>query len=134
MELVELIKRWQGLKDTAKEHEEARKEANKEADLVASAVIGLFLDEGIENIAVEGRTYYIGDDIKAVKLNDEIDRDQIVDALIASDLEHMAPRGFNWNSLSAFVRDLKREGEPIPDALAAVIKLSEAHRLGSRTK
>jgi len=134
VELVDLIKRWQKLKDQAKEHEDARIEANKEKDLVAVAVIESMLQSGVENIAVEGRTYYIGDDIKAVKTDSDITRDQIVAALIASDLEHLAPRGYNWNTLHAYIRDLKREGEPLPEPLAAVIKLSQGDRLGSRAK
>ena len=39
---------------------------------------------------------------------------------------------FNTNSLSAYVRELDREGKPLSTALAAVLDVSEVFKLRTR--
>lgn len=134
MELAELIRRWQALKDQASEAEKLRVKCNNDKDALATIVIDKMVEAGVSSIAVDGRTYYIGGKTSAVKTDEDVSREEIVDALMADGLDHLVPRSFNWNTLHAFVKDLTEEGEPLPEHLAAVIKPSKRDTLGSRAK
>ena len=61
--------------------------------------------------------------------------EQVYDALIADGIDQLATRGFNTNSLSAYLKDkLSEEGASLPPNLAQVIDAKEYPSISTRKK
>src|ERR1035438_5616706 len=97
-------------------------------------------------MTVDGRTVSIQQDVYASPLND---REDVVDALKQSELGQYVAENYNTNSLTAFVRELKRDVElrakgenrmyrseevraALPEPLGRALKISFVHKLSSR--
>lgn len=66
---------------------------------------------------------------------DDVTSEQVYDALIADGIDQLATRGFNTNSLSAYLKDkLSEEGASLPPNLAQVIDAKEYPSISTRKK
>ena len=78
-------------------------------------------DEPVERISLKGGiTIDIGTMIWAKVLTD--DKQKLAEALTEAGLEHMLSSGVNAQSLSAYLRELDRENQPLPDILKDLIE------------
>lgn len=66
---------------------------------------------------------------------EDVTSEQVYDALIADGIDQLATRGFNTNSLSAYLKDkLSEEGASLPPNLAQVIDAKEYPSISTRKK
>ena len=104
------------------------------------------MQSGVQRMTVDGRTVSIQQDVYASPLND---REEVVNALKQSELGQYVAENYNTNSVTAFVRELKREVESrahnenrmygeddvraaLPEPLGRALKISFVHKLSSR--
>lgn len=90
-----------------------------------------FGDEGINSIKSNGATVYIKRELWASPNHDYA---SACEALRQAGLEHFVQERFNHNTVSAYFRDLDREGEAIPESLKEAFKLNEKFSLQIRIK
>jgi hypothetical protein len=117
--------------------EERRRQLEAEVDSIKAETAELeqrllpqFEQSGTERIAIDGRTVYVERKLWA-KAKDG-DKSSVCKALKRCRLGDYVEETFNTNSLSAYVRELDREGKPLSTALAAVLDVSEVFKLRTR--
>ena len=110
---------------------EARIDAIKrETAELEAALLPQFEQDAIDRITVDGRTVYVERKLWA-KAKDG-DKPAVCKALKRCRLGDYVEETFNTNSLSAYVRELDREGRQMPPSLAAVLDVSEVFKLRTR--
>jgi hypothetical protein len=86
--------------------------------------------DGVQRVNAHGRTVYIHRQLWA-KPKDG-DKNAVCEALRGCGLGQYVSETFNTNSLSAYIRELEQQQQPVPEPLAAVIETSEVFRLRTR--
>ncbi len=89
-----------------------------------------FAEDGVQHVNMDGYTIYLQQELWASPAEGNYDR--LCDELVGNDLESMVQRRVNAMTLSAYVREVRRKGENLPEGLAATIKISEAYRVRVR--
>lgn len=102
-----------------------------EIDETEPGVIEHFQRMGMDRATIDGTTIYLRRELWAGKA-DGVTDEAACDALAANGLGDYVKRKFNTQSVSAFVRELDGRGEPLPAPLAAVLKISEVFKIGTR--
>ena len=126
----EQLKRFVALEERRKQLEDEVDGIKAEAAELESALMPQFEQAGIERVSIDGRTVYIERKLWA-KAKDG-DKPAVCKALKRCRLGDYVEETFNTNSLSAYVRELDREGKPLSPALAAVLDVSEVFKLRTR--
>jgi vacuolar-type H+-ATPase subunit I/STV1 len=122
------------------------KSVKQQLDDLEEALVPQFIEDGVQRMTVDGRTVSIQQDVYASPLND---REDVVDALKQSELGQYVAENYNTNSLTAFVREVRRDVElraqsenrmyteddvraALPEPLGRALKISFVHKLSSR--
>jgi hypothetical protein len=143
---LEQLKEFVCLENRKKELDAEQKQVKQQLDDLEDALVPQFIQNGIQKMTVDGRTVSLVHDIYASPL---YDRDDVVAALKQSELGQYVAENYNTNSLTAFVREVKREVESqaqqeqrpydeediraaLPAALGQTLKISFVHKLSSR--
>ncbi len=96
-----------------------------------SQVLDLFAHNGYTRISTkDGATAYLSRSLYARLNRDENDSHESAhQALTEHDLEYLVKPTVNLNSLKAWVRQMERDGTPIPEGLQPWIKTSEIFKV-----
>lgn len=94
------------------------------------AILEWFASSGVNRINVDGVTVYVRRELWAsAKDGDKV---QAAAALKASGMEDYVSPTFNVQQVSAYFRELDREGVEPPPELAAAFKVTETFKLAAR--
>jgi hypothetical protein len=86
---------------------------------------------GVGSIKVDG--YLVGMRRRVwAHLEEGVSKEQACDALISAGLGHFVSRGYNSQTISSWMNDLDKSGEPIPEPLVGVLSPLEQISLGIR--
>lgn len=98
---------------------------------VEPKVLEWLQENGFPRISHEGMTVYIRREVWA-SLADGVDIGCLKEAIAAAghDPTLIVRERANGQTLSAFVREFDARGEPLPNSLAAAVKISEVFKLG----
>jgi len=124
------LKRFVALEERRKQLEAEVETIKAESSELEVRLLPQFEQSGTERIAIDGRTVYVERKLWA-KAKDG-DKPSVCKALKRCRLGDYVEETFNTNSLSAFVRELDREGKQLSPALAAVLEISEIFKLRTR--
>lgn len=105
---MQQLREFVSLETRKKDLDAELKAVKQQLDDLEEALIPQFVNDGVQRMTVDGRTVSIQQDVYASPLND---REEVVDALKQSELGQYVAENYNTNSLTAFVRELKREVE-----------------------
>ncbi len=102
-------------------------------DETEPAVLEWMQENGLQQIRQNGITVHLRRELWASVSTDDIDF--LKDALRAAGVEpgDIVKERANTQTLSALVREYDRDGRPLPNSLAAALKVSEVFKLGYRT-
>jgi hypothetical protein len=143
---ISQLKEFVCLENRKKELDAELKQTKQKLDDLEQILVPQFVDDGVQNMTVDGRTVSLAQDIYASPL---IDREDVVNALRKSELGQYIAENYNANSLTAFVREVAREVEArakqeqrpydendvragLPAPLGGALKISFVHVLRSR--
>lgn len=143
---LEQLKEFVCLENKKKELDAEQKQVKQQLDDLEQVLVPQFIQDGIQKMTVDGRTVSLVHDIYASPL---YDREDVVAALKQSELGQYVAENYNTNSLTAFVREVKREVESqaqqeqrpydeediraaLPAPLGQALKISFVHTLSSR--
>jgi hypothetical protein len=143
---VQQLKEFVSLENRKKDLDAELKAVKQQLDDLEGALVPQFVEDGVQKMTVDGRTVSLTQDVYASPLND---REDVVDALKHSELGQYVAENYNSNSLTAFVREVKREVESrakgegrmydendvraaLPEPLGRALKISFVHKLSSR--
>jgi hypothetical protein len=143
---LEQLKEFVCLENAKKDLDAELKQVKQKLDDLEQALVPQFIQDGVQKMTVDGRTVALVHDIYASPM---YDRDDVVTALKESELGQYVAENYNTNSLTAFVREVKREVEAqaqqeqrpydeddiraaLPKPLGQALKISFVHKLSSR--
>lgn len=120
--------RLRTLQHTAEaEAEDYKKQANDLQD----ELLEQFAEEGVRKISVDGVTTYLHRVLWA-KVEEGASREQVVEGLKACGFGQFVSETYNTQTVSAWLRDLEREKEPLPEELQGVLTGTEVFTLRNR--
>lgn len=94
---------------------------------VKAKLMGKFEEEGVHSAKLEtGELIYIHAQYWAKPL-EGFNRDDIMKALRAVGLDHLIKEDYNSNSLSAIIREMKKNKEEIPEELTTVLMIDPTY-------
>lgn len=111
--------------------EDRVKELKSQEAKLHDSVLAYFEAEGIQKVSVEGRTLFARRELWA-KRKDTATNEDVVAALEAESLSALHEDRPSWTSISSYLRELDRDGTPIPATLASVVEASEVWKVGHR--
>jgi hypothetical protein len=113
--------------DEAKKQLEADiKSITEERSALEQKLLADFEAMGIDSIKSGGKTVYIQRQLWARASEGS------ANVFRAAGLDYMVKESVNTQTLSAYVRELDRDGSPVPPEIAAVTNVSEAFQLRTR--
>jgi predicted translin family RNA/ssDNA-binding protein len=119
------------LKEKKKSLEEEVKELNKLIDSEEAALIGLMVEEEMQNFSRAGSLFYLNTKTMASALPDQ--KDQLYQALKIEGFGDLVYETVNAQSLSAFVKEQISENEDqLPEWLDGLVKVYEKTAVGIR--
>jgi len=124
------LKRFVALEERRRQLEAEIDTLKAEAAELEQALMPQFEQAGIERVSVDGRTVYVERKLWA-KARDG-DKAAVCKALKRCRLGDYVEETFNTNSVSAYIRELDREGRPLPASLREVLEVSEVFKLRTR--
>ncbi len=128
---IERIKSYLRLRRAATEAEENAKALKSDAFKLEMKIVDELRKLGVTQVTVDGETIYLKDDTRA-SAAEGVGKEQIADALVKSGHGHFVTQTFNFNSISAWVRELYAEEEVLPDELRSLVQVHSNKRLGKR--
>ncbi len=93
-------------------------------------LVEMFGEEGLQRTSIDGWTAFLQEDIWASPAEGDIAR--LCAALKEAGLGDMVAETVNRQTLSAWVRERLRDGEPLPDLVDPAINVSRGFRLRAR--
>ena len=95
-------------------------------------VLKWFEAQGLSSAKLsDGRTIYLRRELWAGRA-DGVDNEEACSALIASGLTDLVEPHYNVNTLSAYLRELDKNGDPLPPPMQGKIIVREVFKVGSR--
>lgn len=116
MDLIARVKHYLELTERRRELEDRLAAVKAEAAEVERDVLDGFAADGIDRMTVDGRTVYLHSQIWASR-PEGVETEDVVAALHSAGLGHMVNERYSSQTISAYLRDLEREGEELPPAL-----------------
>ena len=81
-----------------------------------------FIEDGLDHVSMDGQTAYLHEQLWASLQGD---RTEAHNALRGAGLAHLVHDNVNSNTLSAYVRELTENDEPIPKRLKPFVKVTK---------
>jgi len=135
---TQLVRRFIGLRQRKATLQAELKEVNDELNAIGSDLVEQFLQDGIQNINIDGQTVYIRRRVWA-RIDKANSPDFIYETLKNHGMDHMMT--VNSNSLAAFIREQEELYEPLniddlhnklPADLDKLVQFGEVYSLTSR--
>jgi hypothetical protein len=126
----EKIEQFIELETERRELEARLKEVKEEIAPLHEQVLTYFEQTGTSKIKRSGLTLYVHRQLWARPIDGDYERGCA--ALKAAGLEDMVKESFNIHTLSAYIRELERMGEPIPETFEGAIQTEETFQIRTR--
>lgn len=130
LSMDEKIERFIELETERRELEARLKELKEEITPLHEQVLTYFEQTGTSKIKRSGLTLYVHRQLWARPIDGDYERGCA--ALKAAGLEDMVKLSFNIHTLSAYIRELERMGEPIPESFEGAIQTDETFQIRTR--
>ena len=103
------------------------KRVEEEMKVLEGPLMEQFASDGISSVKIGGQTVYLHSQLWAkLIVRDGEDRDaakeRALNALKAAQLEDFVEESYNSNRLSAYLRELKQQGKPMPEEFEGAIE------------
>jgi len=124
------VRQYIALTSEKREIESRLRAVQDELNILEPAITDAYAEEGLQSLHLDGYTAYLQQELWASPLDGDYDR--LCDELIGNGLADMVQRRTNTNTLSAWVREHRREGIPIPEGILSTMTITERYRVRVR--
>lgn len=129
---IRVVRRYAELENERADLEDKLKAVKAKLDEMAEPVLAYFQRQGIDRTTIDGRTLYLRRDLYAGRA-EGVTPEAACETLKAAGFGEFVKEGVVTQSLSAFLREREKNGEPaVPPSLAGMIVANEVYRVGSR--
>lgn len=123
-----VFKTFLELEERKRKLNEDLKSVNEQITAINDVIINAMANAGMDKVTFNGRTVYIHTRIAAKKLADD---GALCDALKDTGLGDFVKIGANTKTLSSYLAELVKNGEPIPEKLQPVLSYHEIQSVRS---
>lgn len=127
---VELVKRKREIEAELRAVKTELGEGDGGPGRVEKAALDWMVENGMQSVRVDGMTLYVNRQLWAGPTDG--DYHAACEALKSAGLGDLVQERFNVQTLSSWVRERDKDGEPLPAAFAGRIEVAEVFRLGAR--
>lgn len=127
---METVKELIALTRRKRELEAELEEVQRRIAELEERIVAEWVEAGVSRARVDGYTVYLSREIWAAPEGG--DHEGLAKALAALGLTEFAAVRVNHARLSAWVRELYREGQELPEAVAPLIRVSETYKIRVR--
>lgn len=128
---MELAKQFTDLAKTKKDLEVMLGDIKRKLEVIEPVLLQAIEEDRFpQSSRVNGMTVYLKREVWASPKDG--DYEKACEALRAANLGEYVHERFNTNSVSAYVRDLEREGEPLPPILQDALNVTEKFKVQAR--
>lgn len=131
----ERLRKWVKL-DKLKKRLEAKLEETKEImSKLQDPLINAMIEAGIASIKIDQRNVGITSRIWAkilIEIETDEDREKVIQAIKNAGLKNLVKEGYNYLSLSSYISELIKSGEPLPKEFDGIIGSRKEHKLKAR--
>lgn len=123
---LQLLDRLDALRSRKAQLDDEVKDVSAELGAVQEALVSQFAQHGLQNLKLtDGRTFYLQPSLWAyAKPQDQGGgKDAVITALRAEGMDDLVSETYNTSTLSAWVRERRKLGEPLPAGLDAVLDI-----------
>lgn len=124
---TDVVARYVELTQRRKALEAEADDVKKQLIAIESELLDAFAETGVSSIRAGGGTISLRRELWAGCKDGDYER--ACRALRAAGLDEFVQPRFNASQLSAYVRELDREGAPLPSSFAGAINVSEVFKL-----
>jgi hypothetical protein len=96
-----------------------RKEIDAKLEVLSSIIQDKFIEDGIQNMSIRGRTVYLNKQLWAGKVDDTVENLAVTNVLVELGLGNMVT--FNTQSLSSYVREVAKSHPEMTDKKGNII-------------
>lgn len=126
--MIDALKKILNLDDEKKRLDARIKEIRAERAVLEETLMNEFAENGINQMKVDGKTVYLTRELWASPK----DKDQSFNYLKLIGLGDYVAETVNSNSISAFVREMEKSQEPLPDGFEDHFRVSEVFKIKTR--
>lgn len=106
-------------------------EVKDEANALEQYLLEDFAEAGIDRMTIEGQTIYLHRQLWA-QVPAGVEKAEVIEAMKDAGVDHFVREDFNTQTVSAWLRELEREGEEVPTELEGLLESSERYSLRVR--
>jgi len=126
------VREYSRLRRQQSDNEDAAKSIKDKADELEKELLDEWAQYELQNQKLaDGSTVYLDRKLWA-RVEEGVDKGDVLDALVEAGHEEFVTRTFNSNTLSAWLRELERDGTPLPEPLVGKLSTSEVFKLKIR--
>lgn len=129
-DVVDQARRYAALVARKRELEAELRAIQDQLNEMEPALVEGFVEAGVQHLRVDGQTIYLQQEIWASPTDG--DYDALCDALVRAGLGDMVVRRVHHQTLTAWVRELRKADEEIPEEVRPYLKVSETYRIRVR--
>ncbi len=131
------LRRFSKLKKKKEELKKKLKEVESGMKELEEQLLEDFTRAGVDKMSLDGKTFYLTSRIfVSPKKKDTEDTtmayERVCEGLRDMGLDWMVTERFNVNTISAYVRELKRNEESLPEGFEELMNISETFKVGIR--
>ena len=124
------LNRFVELEKQRRDLETRLKALKEETTKLKESILSDFEEAGMSKTVVEGMTVYVHRQLWASAIDSDYER--ACQALKSAGLNDYVQERFNINSLSAYVRELDKAGDPLPSEFDGCIDVKERFEIRTR--
>lgn len=124
-----IVAEWLRVKQLAEARKVEHDALNQEAIRLQEQVMEELISDGVDRITIEGRTVSIKKRVVANK-NPDVDVETFHEALREAGLGDYIKPAVSASALAGYARELRDNGEALPEPLQAVLNVHELQSLG----
>ena len=126
---IEVLQQFAELENEKEILQEKLKKINKKIADIQPLTQEALIENDIDRITIAGRTVFT----RSILVAKVLDKKKAVDALKDAGMGDLITTGFNTNSLSAHLRELKKDGDiPLPESFTGIIDVETIVKTQSR--
>jgi len=125
-----LVRKLDALKQERRECDARSKRLKAQIEEIEEILVEQFGAAEVRDLTLNNRRASLSSLLWLEKVDEETPTAAIIDALKADDLGHYVTVGYNYQSLTAYARELEEQNKPLPPHLSTVLRGRVDWRIG----
>jgi hypothetical protein len=127
-----MVRRMAWLKSATESAKAQADSYGREYDQLRHLCEEQMVEEGVDRTTVDGWTAHFSPAYRLSKNREDTTTEEILAALAGSGLGSMVKKGYSYQTLQAYLKELDENGLPVPEKIAELFTLEKTHEVRLR--